>query len=173
MNKILIALTVFIVMLVPVKAHHAAHAFFGGEIVLIKGTLTGSKLMNPHSYFRLTMDDGTEWLFETGGSGSMLRNDGLTKEDFATGRRVAMSGDSNKEGRKNARIHTVAFYGETDEDDIVLYIISARMPNEDWARDISKSAVPCNEGTMARCYSISKALRTEINSKYGDEPMLW
>jgi hypothetical protein len=41
-------------------AHHAPNVFFGGDIVIIEGTLRGAKIVNPHSYFRLTMDDGTD-----------------------------------------------------------------------------------------------------------------
>jgi hypothetical protein len=137
------------------------------------GTLTGARLINPHSYFRVTMDDGTEWVFESAGSGTMLRNDGLTDEDFASGQRVAMTGESNKEGRKNARIITVAFYGETDEDDLALYIIGASLPNAAWAEQIDNSATRCNEGTIARCYTVSSELRKQVEAGLEGEHGLW
>lgn len=173
MNRILIAFTSIFLMATQAAAHHASHAFFGGPEVLVEGTLTGSKLVNPHSYFRVTMDDGTEWVFETAGSGTMLRNDGLTNEDFASGQRVAMTGESNKEGRRNARISTVVFYGETDEDDLTLYIIAAMLPDAAWAQRINSSATRCNEGTIARCYTVSSELRMDIEEELGDEHGLW
>ena len=156
-----------------VTAHHASNAFFGGPEVLITGTLTGTRLVNPHSYFRITMDDGTEWVFESAGSGTMLRNDGLTDADFASGQRVAMTGESNKEGRKNARIITIAFYGETEDDDLRLFIVGASIPNAAWAQHIDSAAPRCNEGTIARCYAVSSALRAEIEAGLDGEHGLW
>lgn len=173
MKRIFVPFVISLLMAAQVGAHHASNAFFGGDEVLVKGTLTGSRLINPHSYFRVTMDDGTDWVFETAGSGTMLRNDGLTDEDFASGQRVALTGESNKEGRKNARISTMVFYGDTDEDDLTLYIIGAGLPNTDWARRIDSSASRCNEGTIARCYTIGTELRTAVEEELSGEHGLW
>jgi hypothetical protein len=173
MSRISVLLAVALLVAGPAAAHHAAHAFFGGPEVLIRGTLTGTRLVNPHAYFRVTMDDGTDWVFESAGSGTMLRNDGLTDEDFAGGQRVAMTGESNKEGRKNARIITIAVYGQADEDDLTLYIIGASLPNTNWAQTIDSSAVRCNEGTIARCYTVSSALRAEVEAGLDGEHGLW
>ena len=173
MSRISLIFTIGILAATPVAAHHAAHAFFGGPEVLIRGTLTGTRLVNPHAYFRVTMDDGTDWVFESAGSGTMLRNDGLTDEDFVSGQRVAMTGESNKEGRKNARIITIAVYGESDEDDLTLYIIGASLPNAPWARLIDGSATRCNEGTIARCYTVSSALQEEVEAGLNGEHGLW
>jgi len=141
--------------------------------VLVTGTLTGTRLVNPHSYFRITMDDGTEWVFESAGSGTMLRNDGLTEADFASGQRVAMTGESNRQGRKNARIITMAFYGEAEDDDLRLFIIGAGLPNTAWAQRIDAAAPRCNEGTIARCYSVSSELRAAIEGELSGEHGLW
>ena len=141
-NYSIMALAVFTVMLAPVKAHHAAHAFFGGPVVLVEGTLTGSRIMNPHSYFRVTMDDGTEWVFETAASGSMMRNDGMIDEDFADGQRVAMSGESNSEGRRVARVRSIVFFGDSDSDDAELYFIGAGVPREVAARRVGAELQP-------------------------------
>ncbi len=160
-------------MAAQVAAHHASNAFFGGSEVLITGTLTGARLVNPHAYFRVTMDDGTDWVFESAGSGTMLRNDGLTDADFSSGQRVAMTGESNRDGRKNARIITVAFYGESEQDDLTLYIIGASLPNADWAQRIDSAASRCNEGTIARCYTVNGELRNEIEQMLAGEHGLW
>ncbi len=160
-------------MATQAAAHHAAHAFFGGPEVLVEGTLTGARLVNPHAYFRVTMDDGTDWVFESAGSGTMLRNDGLTDGDFASGQRVAMTGESNKDGRKNARIITIAFYGESEDDDLTLFVIGASLPNAAWAQRIDGAATRCNEGTIARCYTVSRDLREEVEEGFGDDHRLW
>ena len=172
MNKMLL-FAISSLMAMPMAAHHASNAFFGGPEVLVTGTLTGARLVNPHAYFRVTMDDGTDWVFESAGSGTMLRNDGLTDADFASGQRVAMTGESNKEGRKNARIITIALYGETDADDLTLYIIGASLPNAPWAQRIDAAAARCNEGTIARCYTVSAALRREVEAGLSGAHGLW
>ena len=175
MNRTLIALSGFFVALTAAEAHHAAHAFYGGPMVLIEGTLTGSRLMNPHSYFRVTMDDGTEWVFETAPSGSMIRNDGMTDEDFADGQRVAMSGDSNREGRRVARVRSVAFVGESD-DDIELYFLGARLPQEASVQDIAGSSPKCgdwNDTSLVKCFRVTSETRSRIDARYGDEHLLW
>ena len=158
-----------------VEAHHAAHAFYGGPMVLIEGTLTGSRLMNPHSYFRVTLDDGNEWVFETAPSGSMIRNDGMTDEDFADGRRVAMSGDSNRQGRKVARLRSVAFVGAPD-DDLELYFLGSRLPQEEFVQDVANSSSKCGDWSnesLVKCFRVSRETRAEIDARYGEEHLLW
>ena len=172
MTRILTAAALLAILLPAARAHHAAHAFFGGPMVTIEGTLTGVRIMNPHSYFRVTMDDGTEWVFETAGSGTMMRNDGVTEEDFPIDTRVSMRGDSNKEGRKSARIQSIVLHSDID-DSLTLYFIGTAIPNEDWAQEIGASATPCNTGTIARCFSISGELRADMEAKYSDSVDLW
>lgn len=170
------ALIGFFAALPMVEAHHAAHAFYGGPMVLIEGTLTGSRLMNPHSYFRVTMDDGTEWVFETAPSGSMIRNDGMTEEDFADGQRVAMSGDSNREGRKVARVRSVAFLGESEEDDLELYFLGSRLPQEAYVQEIASLSTRCgdwNDTSLVKCFRVTEETRSQIDAQHGDEHLLW
>ncbi len=176
MNRKLIALSGLFATLPMAEAHHAAHAFYGGPMVLVEGTLTGSRLMNPHSYFRVAMDDGTEWVFETAPSGSMIRNDGMTEEDFAGGRRVAMSGDSNREGRRVARVRSVAFPGESGDDDFELYFLGARLPDEAPVQDIGRSSPRCwdwNDTSLVKCFRVTMEIRSQIDARYGDEHLLW
>ena len=173
MTRILTLFAFGFLLATQAAAHHAAVAFFGGPEVLVKGTLTGARLINPHAYFRLTMDDGTDWVFESAGSGTMLRNDGLTDGDFASGQRVAMTGESNKDGRKNARIITIALYGESEDDDLTLFVIGASLPNAAWAQRIDSAAARCNEGTIARCYTVGRDLRVQVEEGFGDDHSLW
>lgn len=170
------ALAAFFIVIAPVQAHHAAHAFFGGPVVLIEATLTGSRIMNPHSYFRLTMDDGTEWVFETAASGSMIRNEGMTDEDFSSGQRVSMSGESNAQGRKVARVRSIVFHGEADSDDAELYFIGSGLPREPWMQDVRNAAPKCTEWeetSLVKCFRLSAEARAQIDADYGDEHMLW
>lgn len=175
-DRFLLASAVLFCGLSPLQAHHAANVFFGGPEVLVTGTLTGSRIMNPHSYFRVTMDDGTEWVFETAASGSMIRNDGMTEEDFGSGQRVAMSGESNRDGRKVARVRSIVFYGEAATDDAELVFIGSRPPQEAWYGDIRNSAQKCwewEDTSLVKCFRVSQEVRARIDEDYGAEAMLW
>lgn len=170
MIRFLTPVTLAFVM-VSVKAHHAAGAFFGGPLVLIEGRLNGAKIVNPHSYLRVTMDDGTDWLIETAASGTAMRQRGFTEELFANGQRVAVSGDSNKDGRKHARLRTVVFLGTNDRADAEFYFLS-RMPEAGWVNDIRRIGGPCDSGIQG-CFRLSPEQRAQIDLEYGDEPMIW
>jgi len=152
-------------------AHHAANAFFAGDVVVIEGTLRGAKIVNPHSYLRITMDDGTDWVFETQQSGTLLRRLGFTAGMFASGRRVLMSGDSNQDGKKVARWRTFSFRDHTDEDDVDVYIVG-RIQESEFIREIRNSATPCGNG-IEQCYKLSLDVRTQIEKDYPDEAKLW
>lgn len=170
MSRFLILVTLASFM-VSVKAHHAAGAFFGGPLVVIEGRLNGAKIVNPHSYLRVTMDDGTDWLIEAAASGTLMRQRGFTEELFADGQRVAVSGDSNKDGRKHARLRTFAFLGANNRADAELYFLG-RMPEADWVNDIRRMGKPCDSGIQG-CFRLSSEQRAQIDLEYGDEPMIW
>ena len=161
----------FLIMLVPAAAHHAANVFFGGDIVVIEATLRGAKIVNPHSYLRLTMDDGTDWVFETQQSGTVLRQLGFTAEMFANGRRVLMSGDSNQDGKKVARWRTFSFRDEAGNDDIDVYIVG-RIQESEFIREIRNSGSSCGNG-IEQCYRLSAASRAQIESNHPNESLLW
>ena len=167
----LFALVALAFLMVSVKAHHAAGAFFGGPLMLIEGRLNGARIINPHSYLRVTMDDGTDWLMETAPSGTVMRQRGFTEELFADGQRVATSGDSNRDGRKHARLRTIVFLGTDDRADAELYFLG-RMPQADWVNDIRRVGGPCDSGIQG-CFRLSSEEREQIDLEYGDEPMIW
>ena len=153
------------------QAHHAAGAFFGGPLVVIEGRLNGTRIVNPHSYLRVTMDDGTDWLIETAASGTVMRQRGFTEELFADGQRVAVSGDSNRDGRQHVRLRALVFLGTDDRTDAEVYFLG-RMPQADWVNDIRRMGEPCDSG-IAGCFRLSSEERAQIDLEYGDEPMIW
>jgi len=152
-------------------AHHAANVFFGGDIVIIEGTLRGAKIVNPHSYFRLTMDDGTDWVFETQQSATVLRQQGFTADMFSNGRRVIMSGDSNQDGKKVARWRTFTFLDQSDEGDLDVYVVG-RIEESALIQDIRNAGISCENG-IEQCYRLSSNARAQIENNHSDEPMLW
>ena len=160
-----------IVLAASAAAHHAANAYFGGEIVLIEGTIRGAKIVNPHSYLRITMDDGTDWVFESQQSGTVLRQLGFTADMFANGRRVLMSGDSNQDGKKVARWRTFAFPGQSEEDDVEVYIVG-RFDESELIKEIRNNGGRCGN-SIELCYLLNTNARAKIKEKYGDEATLW
>jgi hypothetical protein len=152
-------------------AHHAANAFFGGETVLISGTLRGVKIVNPHSYFRITMDDGTDWVFESQRSGTALKRAGFTNDIFVDGRRVVMSGDAATDGKKRARWRTVAFPGENDADELELYILGRSFPDSA-ANLIRGAGQPCANG-IPQCVRLDAAARASLEKEHGSQVVVW
>ena len=159
------------VLATSVDAHHAANAFFGGDIVIKEGTLRGVKIVNPHSYLRLTMDDGTDWVFETQQSGTVLRQLGFTADMFSNGRRIILSGDSNQDGKKVARWRTFTFLDPSDDGDLDVYIVG-RIEESALIQEIRSAGLSCENG-IEQCYRLSSNVRAQIEKNHSDEPMLW
>jgi len=152
-------------------AHHAANAFFAGDIVIREGTLRGAKIVNPHSYLRLTLDDGTDWVFETQQSATVLRQLGFTAEMFAAGRRVMLSGDSNQDGKKVARWRTFTFLDQSADGDLDVYIVG-RIEETELIQDIRSAGNSCENG-IEQCYRLSRSARVEIEQNHSEEMMPW
>ena len=160
-----------IVLTASAGAHHAANVFFGGDIVFVEGTLRGAKIVNPHSYLRITMDDGTDWVFETQQSGTVLRQLGFSADMFANGRRVLMTGDSNQDGKKIARWRTFTFLDSSGADNLDVYIVG-RIAESELMQEIRSSGISCNN-SIEQCYRLSANARARIETTHGDEPMPW
>ena len=164
-----ISLLLLILLAVSASAHHAAPAFFGADVVFIDGTIRGSKIVNPHSYLRITMDDGTDWVFETQQSGTVLRQLGFTAEMFSDGRRVRLSGDAHREGKKIARWRTLTFASNNGDTDVYLV---GRFEESDLVTQIRSEGISCGNG-IESCFRLSSELRTQIEKDHPNETMLW
>lgn len=153
----------------PAFAHHAATAFFGDRIVQVHGQMRGARIINPHSYFRITTDDGIDWVFESQQSGTLLRKLGFTAGMFSDGRRVSMTGDASRDGRNIARWRTVTLYLE---DGAVEVYLVGRMADSEWQQRVRELGSTC-DNEIADCHRLSSTDRAAIDAEFGAAPGLW
>lgn len=90
------------IVAVPSIAHHAfASEFDSSRPIVLSGTITRARFVNPHSWVYLDVRgaDGTvtNWGFEFG-TPSSLRSNGLTRETIQAGTRVRIAGFRAKNG---------------------------------------------------------------------------
>jgi len=90
----------------PVRSHHAFAAEFDAQKPLqLKGTLIKWEMVNPHSWFHLSVKepDGkvVTWLIE-GGSPNQLIRMGVTKNTVAIGTELLVDGYQAKDGSTKA-----------------------------------------------------------------------
>jgi Family of unknown function (DUF6152) len=106
--KLVIVMTCFVLLAaVPAAvAHHAFAAEFDvNKPVTLKGTFTKWDMINPHSWFHLSVKgpDGkvTEWMIEGGSPNTLIRL-GVTKYTLEIGTELTVEGYQAKEGTNKA-----------------------------------------------------------------------
>jgi hypothetical protein len=90
----------------PARSHHAFAAEFDAQKPLqLKGTLIKWEMVNPHSWFHLSVKDPdgkvVTWLIE-GGSPNQLIRMGVTKNTVAIGTELLVDGYQAKDGSTKA-----------------------------------------------------------------------
>lgn len=95
MKKILSSILIAVVPF-GVFAHHSSAPHFDNTInITVEGVVTDWKMVNPHGYvyFDVTKDGETaNWRCETT-SGSLMRQRGFTKDTFAIGSKIIVTGN--------------------------------------------------------------------------------
>jgi len=143
-------------------AHHTASAFYDlGKKISVEGRVTGMKLANPHSYYRVTTDGGEDWAMEAGGSWTQLQKLGWSSETIPEGSRVRVSGSPSRDGKPIARYDTIAVYRE--DGGIDLYG-GAR---SHWAARAGELGSPCANGVTG-CVTLDAAAIDTLQAEFGN-----
>lgn len=146
-----------------VPAHHTSVAFFDGDkTVSVVGTVTGSKLANPHSYFRVTTETGEDWVFESAASYTSMQKEGWDKETIPIGARVRASGAPSRDGKPIARYESILVLGEAGED-AQLYIGGRGA----WAARAREVGRPCENG-ISSCVALDSQAIDTLQEEFGD-----
>lgn len=106
-------LVVFLLAVMPIRAHHAFAAEFDVKRpVKLHGTVTKMEWTNPHSWIYIDVkgDDGTivTWMIEGGSPNALLRL-GFTKSALPPGSEVVVEGFQSKDGTNRAVGQVIRF----------------------------------------------------------------
>jgi len=97
----------------PGAAHHAfASEFDSSKPLVVSGTVTKARFVNPHSWIHINVKDAqgkvTNWGFEFG-TPSSLRSNGITRAQVAAGTQVRIAGFRAKNGGAFGYATTLVF----------------------------------------------------------------
>ena len=91
-------------------AHHSNSAFDGDKVVVLKGTVTQWKWMNPHVWIFLSVDDGkggkVQWEIEGRTPGQLLRA-GWSKTTLKAGDAITVDFSPAKDGTRTGLLTRV------------------------------------------------------------------
>ena len=109
MKRITIAALGLALVAGPALAHHSAAMFDHSKEAVLDGTIKEFGWNNPHSWIRLTANDGTgekEWTIEMGAPGGLARA-GWTKNSLKPGDHVQLKVSPLKSGAPGGQFKEV------------------------------------------------------------------
>ncbi len=159
---------VMAVALAAGAAHHSAPAFFDlDRTVSVEGAVTAARLINPHSYYRVTTDDGVDWAWESAGTWTALAKAGWSADTLPIGTRVRMSGTPALTGRPIARFTTIAAAVEATGETMLLVGLDVfGRGRPDWFARVRELGRPCDNG-VADCTVLDAAGVETLEREFG------
>lgn len=154
----------------PVFAHHSAPAFFDlATTISVEGVVTGARLINPHSYYRVTDDDGVDWAWESAGTWTALAKQGWNDETLPLDTRVLISGTPSLTGQPIARFATIAATGPTlGEDTMILVGLDVfGQGRPAWFERVRELGSQCDNG-VTECTLLNPSAIERLQDEFGN-----
>jgi hypothetical protein len=150
-------------------AHHSASAFFDLDAtVSVEGRVTGARLANPHSYYRVTTDDGVDWAWESAAAWTALAKQGWSDDTLPMGTRVRMTGTPARTGKPIARFSTITAFDETSDEVMILLdadVFGRGRPA--WFVRVRELGVPCDNG-VNDCTRLRQEAVSVLQEEFGN-----
>jgi len=168
LNPLLAGTAVILLVAGSARSHHSAAAFFDLDAtVSVEGEVTGARLANPHSYYRITTDDGVDWAWESAGTWTTLAKAGWSGETLPFGTRVRMSGTPALTGRPIARFSTIAAFDASGEVMILVDVDVFGRGRPDWFIRAQELGRGCENG-VGDCVRIDRAGLDMLEAEFGN-----
>ena len=166
-----LALTAITSLLVVASAvaHHSASAFFDLDAtVSVEGVVTAARLANPHSYYRVTTDDGIDWAWESAAAWTALAKQGWSADTLPIGTRVRMTGTPALTGRPIARFSTIAAIDEAAAEIMILLDVDVfGRGRPTWFARVRDLGSPCNNG-VTDCMRLRQDAVGVLQEEFGN-----
>jgi len=83
------------------ESHHSIGGEFSSEEVTVTGLVTELRLINPHTYIRVDIENGgniEQWVLTFGPATKLIRGSGWTPETLVPGERITAAGRRARQG---------------------------------------------------------------------------
>ena len=167
-KQLLSGLTASLLLAGVAFAHHSAAAFFDlNTTISLEGVVTAAKLANPHTYYRVTTDDGVDWAWESAGTWTALAKQGWSGETLPMGSRVRLSGTPSISDRPIARYSTIASFGGPADDVMILVELDVfGRGRPEWFRRLRELGTQCDNG-VTDCTMVSRSALETMQAEFG------
>ena len=169
LHRLLLAGFTTLLVVGSAVAHHSASAFFDLDAtVSVEGAVTAAKLANPHSYYRVTTDDGIDWAWESAAAWTALAKQGWSVDTLPVGTRVRMTGTPALTGRPIARFSTIAAIDEASDEVIILLDVDVfGRGRPAWFARVRELGSPCDNG-VTDCMRLHQGAVDVLQEEFGN-----
>lgn len=107
-----LAAVVFLLVSVPIFAHHGAASYDLSKMTTLKGTITNTQWINPHAIINIEVNDATgktqKYIVELVSPLGLSRR-GWTKDSLKTGDQITVTGNLSQNGTHVLRLKKIVF----------------------------------------------------------------
>lgn len=107
-----LAAVVFLLVSVPIFAHHGAASYDLSKVTTLKGTITSTQWINPHAIINIEVNDAAgktqKYIVELVSPLGLSRR-GWTKDSLKTGDQITVTGNLSQNGTHVLRLKKIVF----------------------------------------------------------------